>query len=190
MTSITLERVREKLAGYRPRRRRAAGRVEAAVALLLAPGTGSGVELLLIRRAEQPGDPWSGHMALPGGRRDPGDRDLLATVIRETWEEVGIRVGQEGLLAELDDLEPRTRTLPPVVVRPFVFGLGAKPAVNLSREVAEYVWVALDELASGRTRTEISIPGRRESFPGYQVGDHVVWGMTERILRPFIDLVK
>lgn len=190
VTPITLERVRERLAGYRPRRLSAAGWVEAAVALLLAPGTDRRVELLLIRRAEHPGDPWSGQMALPGGRRDPGDLDWFATVIRETWEEVGIRVGGEELLGELDDLAPRTPTLPPVVVRPFVFGLRAKPAVSPSREVAEHIWVALDELASGQTRTQITIPSRRESFPGYRVGVHVVWGMTERILRPFIELVK
>jgi 8-oxo-dGTP pyrophosphatase MutT (NUDIX family) len=40
-------------------------------------------ELLLIRRAEHPSDPWSGHMALPGGRNDPQDTSLYETVVRE-----------------------------------------------------------------------------------------------------------
>lgn len=191
VSRITLDRVRKQLAAYRPERRPASGCVEAAVGLLLAPAEDDHLELLLIRRAEQPGDPWSGQMALPGGRRDPSDLDLLATVARETWEEVGVRVSRDELLGELDDLEPRTRTLPPVVVRPFVFGLAAKPAVHPSPEVAECMWVSLDELASGHTRTQILIPSRPgEPFPGYRVGAHVVWGMTERIISPFIELVK
>lgn len=189
MTQITLERIAERLAGRSPQRGGEAGSIWAAVALLLAPGGSGQIELLLIKRAEQEGDPWSGQMALPGGRRDPHDADLRVTVTRETREEVGVEVLPHWLLAELDDLHPRTRTLPPVVVRPFVFGLSSRPAIHASREVASHVWVELDELASGRTRTEIEIPGRG-TYPAYHVGEHLVWGMTERIITPFIDLVK
>src|SRR5258706_7963496 len=44
----------------------------ASVALTLA-GIGSTLQLCLIRRVEHPSDPWSGHMALPGGRASAGD---------------------------------------------------------------------------------------------------------------------
>ncbi len=189
MTAITLERVRDRLGGHSPRRSREAGSIQAAVALLLAPEETGRLALLLIKRAEHPGDPWSGQMALPGGRRDPSDADLLATVARETQEEVGIGLTPDRLLGELDDLRPRTPTLPPVSVRPFVFGLSSRPPIRPSGEVALYVWVALDELAGGSTRTEIAIPGRG-TYSAYQVGDHVVWGMTERIIMPFIELLK
>ncbi len=164
--------------------------MQAAVALLLAPGASGDLELLLIKRAEHEGDPWSGQMALPGGRRDPGDADLLATATRETLEEVGIALRADWLLGELDDLRPGTRTLPPVVVRPYVFGLSGQPPVHPSGEVALHVWVRLEELASDRNRTEIQVPGRDQMYPAYRVGDHLVWGMTERIIMPLIELLK
>lgn len=191
MIRITLDLIRERLRRRDPERLTLrAPAFEAAVALLLAPGTAGGLDLLLIKRAEQPGDRWSGQMALPGGRREPADEDLLTTAIRETREEVGVAVDPGWLVGELDDLQPRTPTLPPVLVRPYVFGLASRPAVALSREATSYVWVSLEELAGGQTRTEITVPGRAAPFPAYRVGNDVLWGMTERIVTPFIELLQ
>ena len=69
---------------------------EAAVSLLLRP-SGDGLKFLAIKRAESEGDPWSGHMALPGGRRDAEDEDLWVTAVRETWEETGLIVCEPTL---------------------------------------------------------------------------------------------
>jgi 8-oxo-dGTP pyrophosphatase MutT (NUDIX family) len=183
---VTLDSLKERLARGAPRRIEEPGTREAAVALLLAPGD-RGLELLLIKRAEHPGDPWSGQMALPGGRRDAGDPDLLATAMREAREEVGIELQPGQVLGELDDLRPRALTLPPIVVRPFVFALPMGPTVIPSVEVALHLWVRLDELVAARPREiEIATVGRR--LPAYVVGEHVVWGMTERILTPFFEL--
>ncbi|NNL85157.1 MAG: NUDIX domain-containing protein, partial [Myxococcales bacterium] len=49
-------------------------------------------EVLFIERARHPDDPWSGHMALPGGRLDPVDASLRAAAERETREEVGVEL--------------------------------------------------------------------------------------------------
>ena len=93
----------------------------AAVAAVLRD-TSSGVEVLLIRRAEHPGDPWSGHMALPGGRQDPDDPDLLHTAMRETSEELGLVLDPSQVIGPLDDLEAVARgRRVGMVVRPFVF---------------------------------------------------------------------
>src|SRR5436305_12336697 len=97
----------------------------AAIALVLRPASGPlgeiDPELLMIKRAEAEGDPWSGHVACPGGRMDPGDRDLAHTATRETWEETGVDLAADGrVLGTLDDISPRTPSLPPIVIRPFV----------------------------------------------------------------------
>ena len=63
---------------------------EAAVSVCLAPDPHGAATVLLIKRAEHPLDPWSGHIGLPGGRRETDDLDVLATARRETHEEVGL----------------------------------------------------------------------------------------------------
>ena len=153
----------------------------AAVAVVLVPAPDA---LLLIRRAERPGDPWSGHMALPGGRRDPGDRDLVATAIRETAEEVGLPLPPTSLIGSLDDVVPRTPTLPPIAVRPYVFALPARPVLLLNPEVAAARWVSLDHLLHPSTyhSVRIQLRGEQRDFPAYQLDDAIVWGMTERVI--------
>ncbi|GIW52832.1 MAG: coenzyme A pyrophosphatase [Gemmatimonadales bacterium] len=192
VTAITFDHLKECLAHHPPRRIAEPRGWQAAVALVLVPNTGrEGLDLLLIKRAENPRDPWSGQMALPGGRWEPGDPSLLETAVRETREEVGLDLAPGQLLGELDDLEPRTRTLPQLVVRPFVFGLGSKPALNPSPEVALYLWVPLEELLAEGSRQEAEIPALGRSFPAYMVGaGYPVWGMTERILSRFLELVR
>lgn len=149
------------------------------------------MDLLLIKRAESPSDPWSGQMALPGGRWEQGDVVLLDTAVREAREEVGVELAPEQLLGELDDLEPRTRTLPQLVVRPFVFGLDTKPSLTPSQEVSLCLWIPLDQLLAEESRQEVEIASLGRRFPAYLVGGgHVVWGMTERILSAFLDLVR
>lgn len=53
-------------------------------------------EVLFIKRAGRAGDRWSGHTALPGGKRDPQDADDVAAAIRETREEVGLDLTARG----------------------------------------------------------------------------------------------
>jgi 8-oxo-dGTP pyrophosphatase MutT (NUDIX family) len=69
---------------------------EAAVALVLRTTPAGVIELLFIKRAERHDDPWSGQIALPGGRYDPDDESLEATAVRETFEEVSIDLRRDG----------------------------------------------------------------------------------------------
>jgi 8-oxo-dGTP pyrophosphatase MutT (NUDIX family) len=151
------------------------------VAIVLAPDPDA---VLLIRRAERTGDPWSGHMALPGGRREPGDLDLLTTAARETAEEVGIQLSREDLAGSLDDVVPRTPVLPPIAVRPYVFMLSARPPMTLNAEVASANWVTLDHFLRADTRhpVRLEVAGQSRQVQAYQLEDGIVWGMTERII--------
>lgn len=182
------EKVREYVARNPPQRISEAGTIEAAVAIILTAGDSADPEVLLIKRAENEGDPWSGQIALPGGRRDPGDLSLLDTACREAREETAADLAPDDLLGELDDLHPRTPVLPPVVVRPFVFGLKQKWAVEISSEATLHLWVSLNSLRAGATTSTVEVRGTDSRVPSYVVDGHVVWGMTERILRPIIQL--
>jgi 8-oxo-dGTP pyrophosphatase MutT (NUDIX family) len=165
------------------------GRPRAAVALVLATGPD---RLLLIRRAERTGDPWSGHLALPGGRYDANDTDLLATAIRETDEETGVRLERDWCRAQLDDLVPRTPTLPPIVVRPFVFLVSETVKPGVSNEVVYSTWLPLAHLAADgvfRARPVV-VRGEQRVVEGYQLPEGFLWGMTERILSPVLMLWK
>lgn len=188
--NLSLNVIHDRLAARSPRRGAKPHAREAAVAAILAPGgTPKGWELLLIRRAVRSDDPWSGQMALPGGRRDPADQDLMATAVREAAEEIGVTLAGAFCLGELDDVEPSTPHLPDILIRPFVFGLESQPPVQLSQEVAGHVWVPLSALPGWETEAEIMVRGTLRRVRGYQVGDALVWGLTERILTPLLKLL-
>jgi 8-oxo-dGTP pyrophosphatase MutT (NUDIX family) len=127
-------------------------------------------------------------MAFPGGRREEGDSNLADTARRETYEEIGVDLPHDTLLGVLDDLAPQTPTLPPVVVRPFVFGLPKRPRITMSSEVAGYVWTPLEELPRLVGETDIVIRGVPLTLPAYLIGPHVVWGMTHRIVKGLLEL--
>jgi 8-oxo-dGTP pyrophosphatase MutT (NUDIX family) len=161
----------------------------AAVAVILAPDPDA---ILLIRRADRTGDPWSGQMGLPGGRYGVEDEDLLVTAIREATEEVGIHLGRHHLMGSLDDVAPRSPHLPPLMVRPYVFALPERPVVAANLEVADHSWVSVNDLLHpGAYRsTPIEIRGLTRDFPAYHIGPIPIWGMTERILTPLLQLLS
>lgn len=145
---------------------------------------------LLVRRAHSPRDPWSGQMALPGGRRDPEDTDLRETAVRETREEVGIELGQSGtLLGRLPDLKPTSRAIPRLTIAPFVFLLSeGSDARVASTEIAAVYWVPVADLTAPGARSAVAVetPAGKREFPCYRVEGHPVWGLTYRILQRFL----
>jgi 8-oxo-dGTP pyrophosphatase MutT (NUDIX family) len=162
----------------------------AAILLALRARSDGEPELLMIKRAVAEGDPWSRHIACPGGRMEPEDRDLTVTAVRETFEETGVDVARHGrLLGHLDDISPRTPALPPIVIRPYVALVRAGVEIVPSREVAAAFRVPVsaqrEQTAWGLGRVQVGSVEREVSV--FQHGDYVVWGLTERVLRQLLD---
>lgn len=200
MVRLDLEQIRRAFAGKldESTRRQPAG-PHAVVAAIVRQGRAGG-EVLLIKRAEDERDPWSGHMALPGGRRDPEDADLLATAQRETWEEIGLSLVENAeLLGRLESvraaLVDRSFEICPLL---FALERGDAPLVLNPREVKSVVWAGLSHLMSPAAVTHFEYRGRSANaggpqglqFPAFDVAGHIVWGLTYRILNNLLDVAR
>ena len=158
------------------------------MAVILRDRAGS-AESLFINRAVKNGDPWSGHMAFPGGHRDPGDVDLLAAAIRETDEEIGLDISQATVIGSLPPAQPmsvRRR----VVVKPFVFEIDGDPSFAPNHEVADVVWTPLEPMYRGKNHAVHNPDGGAMQFNGFRLGvGHFVWGLTYRMVQTFFETI-
>jgi len=166
---------------------------QAAVAMILK-STDALTEALFILRASHEGDPWSGHMALPGGHNEPEDPDLRQTAEREVLEEIGLDLVVSGqFIGEIDAVRanPRGRNLD-LIVTPFVYLLKDVDAIfTPNYEVAKILWGSLNDMHSGESLTTggFEIQGEHHRYPGYQVEGEIVWGLTYRMLDQFFGMM-
>ena len=174
-----------------PSAREASPAIDAAVALVFA-GRDGDLRLCFIRRATHPRDPWSGQMALPGGRATAADHSLRATAVRETREEVGLSLAPARYLGALPPI-PLVRGGRPTAgsVAPFAFHLrGAPPALAVDpAEVAAGYWIAVRHLCDAGQRTELRMTGNgiTRRLPAIRFRRHLIWGMTYRIVTALLD---
>lgn len=162
---------------------------EAAVAILHARGPEESV--LLIRRAERPEDPWSGHWSFPGGRREAEDTDLLDTALRELEEECGIRLQREQMEAALPPTNAGHRLGRLVLVAPFLFRVeGVLPTVLDSREAADAQWIPLGLLRDPTRHGLRPVPRRPKemAFPAIELNGTPLWGFTYRVITEWLQL--
>jgi 8-oxo-dGTP pyrophosphatase MutT (NUDIX family) len=159
---------------------------EAAVLVPVYRAQDGELVVVLVRRAQ--GGAHGGHLALPGGQRDPSDADLAATALREANEELGLASGQVELLAALAVVETQTTgfRIAPFLARVTVL----VPWRPQEGEIAEVVELPVAELARPEVRAE-----EVRAFPTWpaprrirlwRVGGHEVWGVTYRILEPLV----
>lgn len=175
-----------------PKRRPFRRRRAAVAAILRFPA--SGPEVLLIERAVRSEDRWSGHVSFPGGHADDGDRDLVATAVRETREEVGLDLERNARV--LGGLPPvraiaKGRVLP-MTITPLVFHLEGEPVVTPGPEAAGWFWLPLREAASGAldARHEYRLGPVPLTFPCWRYEGRVVWGLTFGMLKTLLARVS
>ena len=169
-----------------PRRPPDDGRRCAAVSVLLHDEP-PGPRVLLMKRVERIGDPWSGHISLPGGRHQTSDPDLLATAIRETHEELGIELAGARLLGSLPVLHPFMSGPAGVEVTPFVFVTHAAVEPTPGPEAEAAFWLPVELAASGALDDTYTYPGTDRAFPSWRFDTYTIWGLTWRILRDLLE---
>ncbi len=188
----SLDEIRRALGAHQPSALDPDARAQAAVAMLLCEVAGA-PQVLFIERALREGDPWSGHMAFPGGRVDSGDSHPRDAAERETREEVGVALDGAEVLGRLDDMQGhRASGHPGIVISAFVYHVPDPPRLVLNHEVREAFWFPLGELRDPERHVEYRRTGLATRFPGILVGEperHVVWGLTYRFLEHFFQLV-
>ncbi len=133
----------------------------------------------------------SGQVSLPGGKMEDTDAHLIATAIRETYEEIGIMINDDQILGSLSDLNVTASNF---IVKPVISFMTRKPIFRRDpREVEQIFTAEIDHLSDRRTlkETELTVgPNVRLRAPYFDIEEKVVWGATSMILSEFVSLIN
>ena len=166
---------------------------QAAVAVVLHESADLGPRVLLMKRAERAGDPWSGQISLPGGGYHADDGDLVTTAIRETREELLIDLATlpgTRVLGHLPPLHPSASGPRGIAVTPFVFATTVQPEPSCGPEAEAAFWLPLARAARGELDATFLYPGTGNRFPSWEYEGHTIWGLTMRILADMLDAAR
>jgi len=167
--------------------------IQAAVMMILTYGI-DGVSLLFIKRPENDKDPFSGHMAFPGGKRKQSDESRLETAMRETYEEIGVDLnGIARVLGTLDDINPNNPRANHYIVTPYLCYLHEEVEFKPdAHEVEEVLWVPIEHLRDDNNRMvrPRERDGKQIEDYVYNYGQYIIWGMTGRIVNQFLSFTE
>jgi len=195
MLESKIKRIRHRLAHHQPEPSPVEVPTRAAVAMLLKPQEHD-LHMFFIHRAHHPQDPWSGHMAFPGGRQDPEDLDLTYTIYRETKEEVSIDLNLHSeYLGRMTELQAIARGRPiSMTVSPFIYLVSPEVSPQPDPvEVQDTIWVPLSFMQQRGVEKIVSRPtpdGSSIQVPALEYGGKTIWGLTYRMLRGFLALIE
>ena len=194
MVVKTLQQARQQLQPFRAKKKWYRRFVKRSAVALILRESNKGLEALMIKRADREGDPWSGHMAFPGGRADDIDRNNLHTARRETWEEIGLDTDvHTKFLGRLSDILSRPHSgRKPMVITPYLFTIDQVPDLNINHEVAEVIWVPLEFLADKENRQRMEWKAKKMTFdlPCYFYQQRRIWGLSLVMLDELVGVVR
>ncbi len=176
----TFQKIAVALSTYHPNTRLETDRTQAAVAAVFHPRRDD-LYLLFIERAAHPKDPWSGHIAFPGGTAEPDDPDLKYTAERETREELGLDLSNVQHLGRLDDVTGATL---PIQVSCFVYAISEGVEVVPNDEVRDVFWTPFAHFADSARWQRLDLEGWRNMPAVDLLGANrpVLWGLTYRMV--------
>jgi 8-oxo-dGTP pyrophosphatase MutT (NUDIX family) len=188
----TLGYIAERFGRHQHRKQFVEGhRTRAAVALIMRELPGD-LEILFIERATDDRDPWSGHLAFPGGKVEQGEQARQAAE-RETREEIGLALESERYLGRMSDIVGANL---PVRVSCFAYATASRaiqPVV--SPEVRDVFWVRLSDIRDPERHqmATVGFSGRTLEVPGIilpQADKPVLWGITYRLVMQFLEIIQ
>jgi NTP pyrophosphohydrolases including oxidative damage repair enzymes len=156
---------------------------EAAVATIITQQPAP--EVLVLKRKNHPDDPWSGHYAFPGGRRDTTDTSLLDTCIRETYEECGVLLSVRDLVKQYPVRQAGNDSNLPIPVTAYLFELPEQPPIRLQRaEISRHEWLGLDYVGDMDNVIErpMSLSRPDVLYPCIPAAEGFIWGFTYETL--------
>lgn len=183
-----LDRTRQALAEYIPRRLEANDAIAAAILVLVYDRDGE-AHILFTERTHQV-EHHKGQISFPGGACDDLDDCLETTALRETAEEIGVQPEDVEIVGQLDEM----LTISNFRVTPYVAILKMNSEYDFvinNHEVAQVVQVPLPHLMDEQNM-ELEVrqhKGKQVLVPAYTYESHRIWGATARMLRQFLELL-
>lgn len=194
MSQKTTKKLEKLLAARDPHKLIIEGDFVHAAVMMILKEEPQGTSMLFIKRPDNVSDPFSGHIAFPGGKMIGEDADKLETAVRETREEIGVDITLSGrVLGELDDVNPNNPRARTYIVTPYISVLNEEVSFTpCVREVEDVLWAPVAHLMDEknfklRMRERDGIT--REDYV-YMYERYIIWGMTGRILRQFFTLTR
>lgn len=189
--SWSFDRIAKKLGRSHGNDKQDSDRTRASVAMILHQGEND-IDILFIQRAAHHLDPWSGHLAFPGGKLEDGELECQAAC-RETLEETGINLEQGRYLGRLSDIVGANL---PVRVSCCLFGVDRtflRPVLN--EEVRDLFWLTLSELRDPERhlRSTVTFDEKQFEVPAIRISvddKPVLWGITYRLVMQFLSLLE
>jgi 8-oxo-dGTP pyrophosphatase MutT (NUDIX family) len=190
----TLDEIQARLSSVSPRIDKKPARMSASVALVLREA-GADLEALFIRRAEHDADPWSGHLAFPGGRLDAEDADARSAAERETVEELGVDLTDSSTTRCLGQLSDVLGHAESIRVSAYVYGISGNPSLRPNHEVRDAFWTPLHHCTDpGRQSVrEFSYLDVSMPLPTIRLLEDanapVLWGITYKFMDDFMSTI-